>query len=378
VELIELEKRDIMLERYGHGGDVWSAEEIYGRPKEAFIDFSSNMNPWGPPPVVKEILLNSWYDITRYPDPAVRELRQKLAETYDIPPESILVGNGAAELIDLIVRLLQPNITGLVRPSFSEYEEAVDKINGHIMDIPIFAETGFELHHENIELALKHADLMFLGHPNNPTGRMIPEYLLEHIIAAGKPLILDEAFIDFVPHEEKSSLIRQAAKSKHLYVIRSMTKFYAIPGIRLGFMVAHPETILRLKKLQTQWSVNYIAQKVGTAVLNDHAFAERTKRWLLDEREWLTSQLKKLRLQVYPSDTNFLLNALPKKSGLNVKLLQQQLGQRGILIRDASLFKGLDERYFRIAIRLRSDNELLISELKLALGELERYTKFKT
>jgi threonine-phosphate decarboxylase len=378
VELIELEKRDSMLERYGHGGDVWSAEEIYGMPKETFIDYSSNMNPWGPPPSVKEILLNSWQDITRYPDPAVRELRQKLAETYGIPPESILIGNGAAELIDLSVRLLQPHITGLIRPSFSEYEEAVVKINGHIMDIPIFAETGFELHLENIELALKHADLMFLGHPNNPTGRLIPESLLEHIIAAGKPLILDEAFIDFVPHEEKSSLIRQAAKSKHLYVIRSMTKFYAIPGIRLGFMVAHPETILRLKKLQTQWSVNYIAQKVGTAVLNDHAFAERTKRWLLDEREWLTSQLKKLRLQVYPSDTNFLLNALPKESELNVKLLQQRLGQRGILIRDASLFKGLDERYFRIAIRLRSDNELLISELKLALGELERYTKFKT
>jgi threonine-phosphate decarboxylase len=355
-----LEKRDIMLERYGHGGDVWSAEEIYGRPKEAFIDFSSNMNPWGPPLIVKEILLNSWYDITRYPDPAVRELRQKLAETYDIPPESILVGNGAAELIDLIVRLLQPNITGLVRPSFSEYEEAVNKINGHIMDIPIFAEAGFELQHENIELALKQADLLFLGHPNNPTGKLIPESLLEKIIAAGKPLILDEAFIDFAPEEEKISLIRQAAESKHLYVIRSMTKFYAIPGIRLGFMVAHPETIIRLKKLQTQWSVNYIAQMVGTAVLENHGYAEKTKRWLLEERAYLSNELNRIHLHVNPSDTNFLLCAIPEESGLNVKQLQQRLGQRGILIRDASLFKGLDERYFRIAIRLRADNELLI------------------
>jgi threonine-phosphate decarboxylase len=230
---MELEKRDHMVERYGHGGDVWSAEEIYGRPRGAFLDYSSNMNPWGPPPIVKDLLLNSWQDIVRYPDPSVRELRQKLAEAYGIPAESILVGNGAAELIDLAVRLLKPAITGLVRPSFSEYEEAVDKINGHVLDIPIFAEMGFELQLEAVELALQHADLLFLGHPNNPTGRLLQAPHLEYILASGKPLILDEAFIDFSIEEEQISLIRQAAETMNLYVIRSMTKFYAIPGIRL-------------------------------------------------------------------------------------------------------------------------------------------------
>lgn len=363
-----------MLERYGHGGDVWSAEELYGRSKDAFIDYSSNMNPWGSPSVVKELLQNSWQTISRYPDPAVRELRQKLAEAYKIPLDSILVGNGAAELIDLVVRLLEPRLTGLVRPSFSEYEEAVAKIKGEVLDIPLQKEYGFELQLEAVELALKQADVLFLGHPNNPTGRLVPKPLLERIITSGKPLILDEAFIDFVPEEEQVSFIRQAAESKNIYVIRSMTKFYAIPGIRLGFMVAHPESIVRLKKLQTQWSVNYIAQLIGTAVLDDHAYAFKTKQWLIEEREWLTSQLTKLSLQVYPSATNFLLCAIPEKAGLNVKVLQERLGKRGILIRDASLFKGLDQSYFRIAIRLRVDNEQLISELQLVL-ETGEYTE---
>jgi threonine-phosphate decarboxylase len=365
MELIDVEKRDTMLERYGHGGDIKSAEEAFGKRMEPFIDFSSNMNPWGPPLVVKSLLLNSWQDIVKYPDPAVRELRRKLAETYDIPVESILVGNGAAELIDLVVRVLQPGVTGLVRPSFSEYEEAVQKINGQVYDIPLRAELGFELQLTDIASAMKHADVLFVGHPNNPTGRLIPKLLLEHIISHKKPLIIDEAFIDFTLEEDSTSFIRQAAVSKDLYVIRSMTKFYAIPGIRLGFIVALPEMIQRLKSLQVQWSVNYLAQVIGAAVLEDQEYALKTRNWLVEERAWLTAQLKLLNLKVFPSDTNFLLFSFPVKDGLNVKIMQQRLGHHGVLIRDASLFHGLDESYCRVAVRLRADNQRLISELKL-------------
>jgi threonine-phosphate decarboxylase len=353
-----------MLERYGHGGDIRSAEEVFGKPREPFIDFSSNMNPWGPPPVVKSIFFNSWQDIVKYPDPAVRELRAKLADTYRIPVESILVGNGAAELIDLVVRVLQPGVTGLVRPSFSEYEEAVQKINGQIYHVLLHAELDFELQLTDVVLAMDHADVLFVGHPNNPTGRLIPQPVLEHIISNQKPLILDEAFIDFTSEEENTSFIRQAARSKDLYVIRSMTKFYAIPGIRLGFIVAHPEMIQRLKSLQVQWSVNYLGQVIGAAVLEDLEYANKTRNWLVEERAWLTAQLKMLNLKVFPSDTNFLLFSFPAKEGLNVKSMQRRLGYQGILIRDASLFGGLDESYCRVAVRLRADNERLISELK--------------
>jgi threonine-phosphate decarboxylase len=353
-----------MLERFGHGGDVWTAEEAFGRSREQFIDFSANMNPFGPPAIVKEIMHQCWQDMARYPDPIVRELRGKLAEVYGVPMESILVGNGAAELIDLTVRILQPRMTGLARPSFSEYEEAIAKTSGGVYEIPTYARHGFELQMDDVLQAMQHSDLLFLGNPNNPTGRLISSSLLRQIISSEKPLIVDEAFIDFVPNEEKASLIREAAVTKNLFVIRSMTKFYAIPGIRLGFIVAHPEAIARLQQLQVHWSVNYLAQLIGKAVLDDGEYAAKTKDWLRTEHAWLTAELQAMGLTVFPSDTNFILFSFSKESGVDVKIMQQRLGLRGILIRDASLFKGLDASYCRIAVRLRADNERLLAELR--------------
>lgn len=361
-----------MLERYGHGGDLRTAEEAFGRPRERFVDFSSNMNPFGPPPAVERIFREAWREIAHYPDPAVRELRRKIAGAYRIPEESILAGNGAAELIDLAVRVLQPEVMGLARPSFSEYEEAAAKTGGALLDIPLEERYDFALQSEPVQQACREADLLLLGHPNNPTGRLIPPHLLRQMADSGTNLILDEAFIDFCPEEERLSMIREAAHSERLFVIRSMTKFYAIPGIRLGFIVAHPARIERMRRLQVAWSVNFLAQLIGAAVLDEREYAARTRSWLQEERAWLASQLERLGLKVVPSDTNFLLFAFPVGSGVTVKTAQQRLGRRGILIRDASLFTGLDERYARIAIRLRPDNERLIEELQLLLQHAVR------
>lgn len=357
-----------MLERYGHGGDLRTAEEMYGRSMHQWIDFSANMNPYGPPQAVREIMQNHWQQIAHYPDPAVRELRGKLSAYYGVPADSILVGNGAAELIDLVVRVLKPKVTAIARPSFSEYEEAVAKIKGSIRDIPLHAWHDFLLTEKELTAALDEADCFFLGHPNNPTGKRVPRKLLQQILDAGKQLIVDEAFMDFLPDERRFSLLQKAAESADLIVIRSLTKFFAIPGMRLGFLVAHPETIARLKELQVPWSVNVLAQLIGTAVLDDTAYIDLTRRWLEEERPWLTEQLRALGLQVFASDTNFLLFSLPKHKQLQAKELQKQLAQRGILLRDASLFKGLDERYCRCAIRLRKDNARLVAALQDVLA----------
>ncbi|MFC5703033.1 threonine-phosphate decarboxylase CobD [Cohnella faecalis] len=351
------------LERYGHGGDLATATEAYGLPQESWLDYSSNMNPWGPPEIVGELMKEHWRDVAKYPDPAVRRLRAKLSETYRIPAESILVGNGAAELIDLVVRVFKPEETVLARPSFSEYEEAVLKAGGRTRSVLLREERMFELANAR-EFA---SGAVFLGHPNNPTGRLIPAHVLDELREAGSRMIIDEAFMDFVPDEEELSYIRRASESEQIQVIRSMTKFYAIPGIRLGFMVAHPDLIRRLAEAQTAWSVNFLAQLVGEAVLDERAYAERTKTWLLEERPWLSGELRSLGLVVYPSDVNFLLVSLAGLEGWNVGRLQRAMAGRGILIRDASLFEGLNDSYFRIAIRLRPDNERLIKELKECL-----------
>lgn len=353
-----------MLEKYGHGGDLKTAEELYGRAGQPFLDYSSNMNPWGPPAAVADVLSQYIAQINQYPDPAVRELRSRIAEIYRIPENSILIGNGAAELIDLVVRVLKPQVTGIARPSFSEYEEAVEKICGAIHDIPLKAEHDFELQAEDAMHAAQQCSLLFLGHPNNPTGKLLPNSLVSNLIEQQIPLVLDEAFMDFIPEEEELSFIREAPHRKNLFIVRSMTKFYSIPGIRLGFIVGHPEQIAKLNKLQVPWSVNSLAQAIGTAVLDDSEFRNRTLNWLSKERDWLTAQLQSLHLKVIPSKTNYLLFAFAKPI---VKAVQKRMGQLGVLVRDGSRFPGLDESYCRIAIRKREDNERFLSCLQEVL-----------
>ncbi|MEW9699691.1 threonine-phosphate decarboxylase CobD [Paenibacillus sp. SI8] len=359
-----------MLERYGHGGDLRTAEEAFGRSQDQFLDFSSNMNPLGPPSVVEHIVTTEWRDMVQYPDPAVRELRRKLAHKYDIPMESIAVGNGAAELIDLIARVLQSPVTGLARPSFSEYEEAIHKAGGDIHSIPLHAHYHFDLQEDDVKKALLSSDVLFLGHPNNPTGRLIPPAILKQITESGRKLIVDEAFMDFVPDERKHSMLKFASTSSNVFVIRSMTKFFSIPGIRLGFMVAHPDWIQRIQELQVQWSVNYLAQRIGAAVLDDVEFEQASRQWLQAEQIWLMGQLQQLGLEVTPSAVNFLLFSFPQELGFDVKQAQRHMGKQGILIRDASLFEGLDQRFCRVAIKLREDNERLVQGLRAMMQEL--------
>ncbi|WP_127584144.1 threonine-phosphate decarboxylase CobD [Paenibacillus koleovorans] len=359
-----------MLEKYGHGGDLLTAAEQYGIPVSGFLDFSSNMNPFGPPSVVGEIATNQWKQLARYPDPAVRELRKALADRYGIEPESILVGNGAAELIDLAIRLIQPTATALARPSFTEYEEAAAKTNSKLLGIPLSHDNDFTPQADQLSQAAAQADLLVLGHPNNPTGQLLDHTLMRSLAEDGVELLLDEAFMDFVPDgDEVHSLLKLAARTPNLHVLRSMTKFYAIPGIRLGFIVSHPDWIRRLRERQVPWSVNSFAQWIGAAVLREAEFERKTREWLAEENPWLTGQLTALGMRVCPSSVNYLLFALPQD--LSVKQLQRLLGRRGILIRDASLFEGLNESYARVAVRRREENERLVRELGDAVRQWE-------
>ncbi|WP_010272378.1 threonine-phosphate decarboxylase CobD [Paenibacillus senegalensis] len=348
------------LEQYGHGGDLRSAKETYGRNEDAFIDFSSNMNPLGPPDVIQHKLAEYVNHIFRYPDPISRELRKSLALAYGVPEECILVGNGAAECIDLAARVWKPRLAGLARPCFSEYEEAISKAGGAEYTIPLKEENQFRLQITDLQAALDQCDTICLGHPNNPTGTLLAKPCLDLLKESGCRVILDEAFLDFIEEDSELSLIQHAAQSLSCIVIRSMTKFYSVPGIRIGFAVAHPDTIEAMRALQIPWSVNSLAQQLGPALLSDSEFTVRTRQWLQQEKEWFTAQLSQLGLKVYPSATNFLLFALPQGTSYTVGRLQHELGLNGILIRDGSRFPGLDNTFGRLAIRLRKDNELLL------------------
>ncbi|MFF2482543.1 threonine-phosphate decarboxylase CobD [Paenibacillus sp. NPDC058071] len=360
-----------MLERYGHGGDLQTAAEMYGKPASGFLDFSSNMNPFGPPESVGRVLAAYASVIGSYPDPASRKLRRKLARLHDIDEQSILIGNGAAELIDLVVRWLRPSVTGLACPSFGEYGDAVRKIGGEVAPIMLRAEQSFQLDEEALQQSFAAgADFFLLGSPNNPTGRRIDPAIVRTLLNRGADVALDEAFIDFIPDADHYSFIREAAKSDKLFVIRSMTKFYAVPGIRLGYIVGSPERIAALKQLQVPWSVNSLAQSIGEAVLDEHAYAEKTLNWLQEERSRLASRLDGLGFRVFPSETNYVLAQLPPGQGVTASALQRAMGKKGVLIRDASHFTGLDESYCRFAVKLRHDNDTLCETLSACLAEL--------
>lgn len=363
----------MMLERYGHGGDLRTAEENFGLPAHQYVDYSSNMNPFGPPPSVKQTLMRYADEIGRYPDPAVRGLRSKLAKLHQIDESSILIGNGAAELIDLVVRSIQPKVTGLTYPCFAEYGDAVHKIGGQIMPIWLSADHSFELSEETIHSSSNDSvDFYMIGSPNNPTGQLVKPELIMKLINSGATVVVDEAFIDFVPNEADYTLIKEASINNRLFVIRSMTKFYAIPGIRLGYIVGAKEHIAELRRLQVPWSVNSLAQQIGESVLEERDYSQHTMAWLVEERPWLTNQLEKLGMAVNPSAANYVLVRLPDKQGLTTAGLQYDMGLKGVLIRDASHFPGLDDRYCRFAIKHRTDNVRLLRALAECLDNYEK------
>jgi threonine-phosphate decarboxylase len=364
-----------MLERFGHGGDWVTATETFGYPLEKWLDFSANINPLGPPKGLKELLFREWDHLIRYPDPEVRELRTVIAQKYQLDMRSILVGNGAAELIDLIVRCLRPEIAAVVDPTFSEYAEAMDKVNATVLSIPSSIKTGFAMPFNALMEACEKVDLLFLGQPNNPTGQwMNREQLLSLLKKAeidNTLLVLDEAFIDFLPDETEISLIREAQQSHHLAVIRSMTKFYAIPGLRLGYVVAHPDRIDSMKRLQVPWSVNHLAQKAGVLALTDHEYELQTRKVIAEERAWLAAELRKLGFTPYEGAANFILVQMGRLRW-DASTLQQRLAERGILIRRCANFIGLDDDFFRIAVRTRADNERLLENLRAMLNSMKR------
>lgn len=370
------------LERFGHGGDRLTAAERFGGRPEEFLDFSSNIHPLGPPPKVIEALSEAVKGgkpeaLIQYPDPMSRRLRDKLAERISVSPEELLIANGAAELVDLAVQVFRPRRVGVVYPCFSEYERAA-RIHGcSVVSARAREERHFVPTEEELCSLIRRSDLVFLGYPNNPTGLFPPKAVLERAaLEAARSdtiLVVDEAFIDFVSDGEERSLIGNLSSFPTTLLLRSMTKFYALPGLRLGYAVGRRDWIERLFECKIPWSVNALAQIAGEAALEDEAYQREAENWGAAEREELASGLRQTgAADVFPSETNFLLLRLRTSEGRGASgRLQERMGRQGILIRDASTFSGLDDRFVRVAVRTRRENERLLDALRRVWSEWE-------
>jgi threonine-phosphate decarboxylase len=349
-----------------HGGNVYACALKAGMDPAEIIDFSASINPLGPPQAARRAFRESYEEIARYPDPDGGALRQALARWHGLETDQLLLGNGSTQLIYLFCAALRPRKALIVGPAFSEYANALKLAGATIRFFPLAAKNGFEFCTEKFltEWA-KRYDMAVLTNPNSATGKLIPRGEIEKIasIAHAKKslMVVDEAFIDFT---ETESVKRLVSDNPYLLILRSLTKYYALPGLRLGYLLAHSRTLKRCAAHQEPWSINGPAQKVALACVADIRFRLKTERWLRREKHFLSNALNALkRFRPYPSATNFLLVKI-EQGNTSALQLYSYLLRRKILIRSCDSFLGLGPYYFRVAVRQRPDNQRLLDALK--------------
>lgn len=347
-----------------HGGDVERWAQNAGIKTSEILDFSASINPLGPPTTARKAFVESYDEISRYPDPYGDQLKKALARRHGMDPAEVLIGNGSTQLIYLLCAALRPRTALVVGPAFSEYRNALILAGARMHPVSLSADNGFSFSLQEFLAAWEtDCDIAFLATPNSVTGQLIPKAeivkIADFALTRKSLVVVDEAFIDFVEDESLKTKVRGNA---NFVILRSLTKYYALPGLRLGYLLGDARRVKRLAVHQEPWSVNCPALKVALACLEDVDFIEKTNRWLKGERKFLYARLAALRdLHPLPSKTNFLLvridHRLPDAFELRAFLLRQN-----ILIRVCDSF-GLGGAYFRVAVRRRQENLRLIAAL---------------
>ncbi|WP_353893888.1 threonine-phosphate decarboxylase CobD [Proteinivorax hydrogeniformans] len=343
-----------------HGGDIYKYKD------KNLIDFSSNINPLGVPKSFKCKLKAQIDNFTKYPDIRYQELRATIGEYLDVPCNDIVVGNGAVEIIYKSVSALDVDQIIIGTPTFSEYKRAADIAQKPCKEVEVFTEdknVGFE----NLYNHISHNSLVVLCNPNNPTGTLIDvetiSRLAQKLHDKNSWLLLDEAFIEFTAEYPFNSMTSRLNKFNNLIIVRAATKYFGIPGVRLGYgLINNKEMVKRIKEQMEPWSVNTAAAIAGTTIFKDQEYIKKTRKWINDERGFLFKQLKRIdNLTPIPTQANFILI---KSNVLDAWQLQERLLAKNILIRTPEGFTGLSNNDFRVAIKDRNSNKKLVAALK--------------
>lgn len=342
-----------------HGGDLTTFRQQF--PDTPVLDFSANINPLGLPQGVKDALVGGMEAYTHYPDPQNRALRQALSAYEGVKEEWILPGNGASDIICRIAWSLRPKKALLLAPTFAEYERSLVAAGCGLVYHDLREEDGFVLTDVLLE-QIDGVDLVFLCNPNNPTGALIPFPLLANILAkcreTGAILAVDECFLDFTEDCEAATMKRLLASADNLLILRAFTKIFAMPGLRLGYLLCSNRTLLnQLESAGPLWNVSVPAQLCGIAAVGETAYLAELRRQLPVWRAQLASGLEELGCRVYPGAANYLL--FRAREGLAA-----DLRPRGILLRECANFRGLSPEFYRAAVRAREENSILLREMK--------------
>ncbi len=346
-----------------HGGDPERELKRLGISSREVIDFSVNLSPLGVPAEVKAIWNHLFHEIESYPSVDGQGVVRYYQERFGLDPAQVLAGNGSTEFIYLAPRALNLQKVALIIPSFHDYTRATLAVGAEPVSVELKAEQNFVPPHSAVlEEVLAGADGLFIGNPNNPTGTIFPKQLLLDLARAfpSRWLLVDEAFVQFLDQPEEVSLIKQEPLPANIVIFHSLTKFFALPGLRLGAVIGHPDAISRLRPLKEPWSVNRVAEQVALVLLSCADYEKRVAKLIRQERPRVFGRLQNIPgFRAFEPSANFLLVRWTRTAELD-DLLHFLLSS-GIHLRDCRNFPGLEDNFFRMAIRKPEENDHLLS-----------------
>lgn len=356
------------MNNLGHGANVEDMCRNYNKDPKDIIDFSSNINPYLIDNLDK-YLLEGLKACVKYPDIEYTRLKKNISDYLGIDSSFIIPGNGATEIIYLLMKSIGKRIA-ILNPTFSEYERSAKLSNLDVLNLYLNKDKNFDLDIENIESNINKFDSLFICNPSNPIGKVYKlEQLLKVLSDNNKLLIIDETFMEFVEDEEKYSLVKYIKDYPNIFIIKAVTKFFGMPGIRLGYGICSNKDLLqKIYEIKEPWSINTFADILSNYIFKEEKYIKNSKQFFVKERKFMLENLARIKnIKVYDTNTNFILIKLKNKKANE---LRQELFLKGdILIRDASNFKNLDERYIRVAVKTHEENLKLLNQINKILGE---------
>lgn len=360
---------------FRHGGNLRELAARAGLRPEEILDFSASINPLGPPEYLRSLISANLSGLLHYPDPDYAAFCREAANCCRVGDEQIITANGSTEIIYALPRALPVQRALVPAPSYIGYEEAMAAAGIPVHFLPLAAADDFEVDWQALGSAVRPGDLVFLGHPNNPTGRLLDP---QQLAAAAKNhseafFVIDEAFIDFV--QGRPSLVPLIGQGlTNIIVLCSLTKFYAVPGLRLGYGVAEPDTARAINRQLPPWRLNTLAAALGARVIGDHDYAEASRELVKEQRRYLCERLMALpNLRVFAGAANYLLLKVDGDH-LNAVQIAERLLAWGIAVRVCDNFPGLDRRFLRIAVRQAPENDRLLAALEAILRPAQQKT----
>lgn len=352
-----------------HGSDLEKIEQIYGIQRADIRPFASNVNPLGMSPSLKQALREHIDILTDYPDREYQKLRDAVGAYTGADPSHILPGNGGTELIVTFIKTIQPKKTIVVEPTYSEYKRDLKAIKSDVIDFVLQEENQFQLDVKKLCSQIDESvDMVILCNPNNPTSTCISISQVQELVEKCKEtstfVLVDETYVEFVSDVSVISAIPLVKKYNNLIVLRGVSKFFALPGLRLGYACTSNEKMLRyIRKHENPWGVNALAAYAGTVMFEDTNYINATRSIVAQEKSLVCSMLKSRKtIMVFPPSANFVLIKILRDDLTAAQVFEHCIRQN-LMIRDCSNFVGLGSSFFRFCFLKPEDDDHLVNAL---------------